>query len=141
MGWQEVTLGQMFWPLSGLGVIAMGIGSYIRWILPIVREVRQFLEDWNGKPKRPGYDPEPGFPERMKAVEKVVSDLRGDMTTLSAHVAEVSYNTQANGGLSSHDLVIDEFRHLNDRITEVESRIPCPPPGEAAGVTPPPDAP
>lgn len=134
MGWENVTLGQMLLPFAGVGVLAMGIGSYLKWIAPVWRQVRQFLDDWNGRAARPGFDAEPGFPERMRVVEQGLSEIR-------SHVAEVRYNVKANGGYLSHDEVMRRFQHVDDRITEVESRIPCPPPGEAAGVTPPPDAP
>jgi hypothetical protein len=52
-----------------------------RPLLGMVREWREFREDWQGVPDRPGFKGHPGMPERMASVELAVEQTRCELLT------------------------------------------------------------
>jgi hypothetical protein len=52
-----------------------------RPLLGMVREWREFRDDWQGVPDRKGFKGHPGMPERMASVEAAVEATRSELVT------------------------------------------------------------
>jgi hypothetical protein len=85
MGWDWVTIGGILTVLTILG------GIWHKWVLPFLRRIGYFLEDWNGEPPRPGVPARPGVLEQLAGVQ--------------SEQARVSKELQTNGGSSIKDAV------------------------------------
>lgn len=76
---------QLWLALTAIGSAAVGAFTASRKIarplLGMVKEWREFTEDWKGVPDRPGFKGHPGMPERMAAVETAVEQTRGELVT------------------------------------------------------------
>lgn len=82
-----------------LGAAAATISKGVHWMKTTLRRLRNFLDDWNGAPERPGHDRVLGVPERLRMIEDRV------------HRIETQVNP--NGGGSLRDTV--------DRIADAVS--------------------
>jgi hypothetical protein len=60
-------------------VTALGVIARMLHLPEIRRGFRDFLQSWNGQPKRPGVEAVPGFPEQM-------ADTKADLTKMKADV-------------------------------------------------------
>ena len=67
--------------LGVLGAIGLFLGS-IKWVWPLISGVKSFLSDWMGEPARPGVDPRPGVPARLKDLDDAVRKNMDDVATL-----------------------------------------------------------
>lgn len=75
----EMTLGDMLRPWLWIGVLLVAAGSYFKFVHPIVTKILQFLDDWAGRPARPGFEAVPGFPERVARMEKRLKRIEDHM--------------------------------------------------------------
>ena len=121
-------------PLDMLGAVA--IASAVVWgvvlvrkawaevVLPIVHRIRttaqrveQVMEDWSGRPARPGVPAQPGvmvrladYDERIIGLTNALSEGADDRREQKDQIAaivetlgEVQYNVKSNSGHSAHD--------------------------------------
>ena len=86
--------------LAAITGALLTIWTFIKTIGPLIAATQDFLEDWNGTAERPGIPRRPGMMERMSAVEKAALAAK--------------HNTEANGGTSSHDQIMQHLRRLED---------------------------
>ncbi len=78
---------------------------YIRKVFkPFLDSLRNFMDDWNGEPARPGRDKRSGVMERLERLED-------GMTA-------VGYQLRANGGSSMYDAVKRIDMKVHDDSTE-----------------------
>lgn len=61
----------------------------VRKILKALRPVRDFLDDWNGEPNRPGVHSRPGVMARLDRIEQHLTDAptRREFTEVQQHLA------------------------------------------------------
>lgn len=99
----------LLYAAAAVTAIAAAFGAVAKWIvLPIVkllREFRQFLEDWNGEPERPGVPARPGLLSRVRFIE---AELR------------------PNGGGSLRDAVNRIEKHQHDHVNDSAAHRPRP---------------
>lgn len=79
------------------------LGGFFLWLRPLVRQVREFSEDWKGEPGRPGVPCRPGMMQRLESVE---ADLK-----------RVKYEVTPNGGGSAHDALMDAIQESDRKPT------------------------
>lgn len=90
-----------FWewlvPVAGGVVVVIaaltGIFKAVKWMATLIREIREFLEDWRGEPARP----EVGWPERKGVMQR--------LHELETNVKKVHHEVVPNGGGSLRDSV------------------------------------
>ncbi len=104
-----LTVGSILTPLLGVVAIVGVVAAVQRWIHPTARRVIDFLDDWQGRPARPGHAAEPGFPERVRLLE--------------VSVAEVRANVKPNGGSSAHDLLTKSFAELRELVVDLMAEV------------------
>jgi hypothetical protein len=93
----QVTVGEIVKGIAFL-VGATGAVVYIRRVTrPTWQAFVNFLEDWNGEPKRPGVQSRPGVMERLERLESLS--------------LEVHHEIKPNGGNS-----------MNDKVTRIDKR-------------------
>jgi hypothetical protein len=85
--------------VAALGAAVVMIGKGARLMRTTLKRLREFLDDWNGAPERPGHDRVPGVPERLKLIE--------------TRVHQIELQVNPNGGGSLRDTV--------DRIADAVS--------------------
>ncbi|GAA1026807.1 hypothetical protein GCM10009557_05800 [Virgisporangium ochraceum] len=66
--------------IGAIGGALAAIGASARWVRNRWRPVAAFLEDWNGRPGRPGHDEVPGIPARLRVLEQSVATIRHEVT-------------------------------------------------------------
>ena len=54
---------------------------FVRPLLDMTKQWREFREDWQGVPNRAGFPGHPGMPERMLATEQAVEAIRAELVT------------------------------------------------------------
>jgi len=93
--------------LAGAGAIGLlggALAAIARWgvrpVVGLIRQVREFLEDWRGEPDRPGVPGRRGVMERLERIEwhvgngseprlrDVVNDTRAELARLKRQVEE-----------------------------------------------------
>lgn len=107
---KQITLGQILVVL----VFLVAVISLFLWVAskikPFSTGLRNFLEDWNGVPPRPGVDRRPGVMERLDKLEETT--------------AEVKHEIKPNRGGS----LADEIYRIGDKVGtkhgELHSRTP-----------------
>lgn len=97
-----VTLLDILIALGGALAIVGVITGWVKTVRPLIKAVGDFLRDWNGLPARPGRAAEPGFPERMQAVEQ--------------RLESISFHVQPNHGGSAHDQMREEIAGRLDEL-------------------------
>ncbi|MGV8846362.1 hypothetical protein [Tessaracoccus sp.] len=87
--------------IGGLLIVGGIVAWLVKYVWPLSHRLGRFLDDWSGTPERPGFDPVPGFPQRLKSVETMtISTARAttDNTTklegLEKAMAEVKVNLE-----------------------------------------------
>lgn len=78
----DLTISQVITAISFL-VFAIGIiFTIVKKIKPWLDALRNFFEDWNGLPARPGVEAKPGVMERLATLE----DIHSGMTEIKEEV-------------------------------------------------------
>lgn len=92
-------------------VIGAVAGAFRYWVLPFLRRIGDFLDDWNGEPERPGHDARPGVPARLAAIEVEQKRVRREV--------------EHNGGGSLKDAVkrLEEARGLDREALDTLTRL------------------
>lgn len=58
---------------GAIGVLGAALAALSRWVVRpmfrLIRQVREFLDDWNGEEARPGVPGRPGVMERLSRIE------------------------------------------------------------------------
>lgn len=86
--------------LAGLVATALlGIWSLVRRAAAFVRRLVDFLEDWNGRPDRPGHDAQPGVMQQL--------------ADHGRRLAVVESEVQPNGGSSLKDQITGLVRRAD----------------------------
>lgn len=119
-------------PLELMGVVAAvaagawlwraALGPALKRARAVGRQVEDFLESWQGRPKRPGYPAEPGVPERLRGIEDLVP---GWTTALAEHteaIEEIRYHIQPNHDGSAHDALVRKIDALTDKVDAMGER-------------------
>lgn len=86
-------------------IVALGAAATVLWklgrgVVRLLRQVRTFLEDWNGEPERPGVPARPGVLERLERLDAQV---------------------HPNSGSSLRDAVDETRQLLRDHISDPEA--------------------
>lgn len=111
-GWlSSVTVAEVIGSLIALGVLIGGL----KWIVPVLRNLRDFLEDWRGEPARPGKDARPGIPERMQSIEQTQANLSEAVGAVRKQV-ENSHSINLRDDLDEHKTAISELHDSVDRL-------------------------
>ena len=64
-------------------LIALGVvGGSLKWLLPILSGLHDFLSDWKGEPERPGVPARPGVPERLATLDETTQRNSGAITAI-----------------------------------------------------------
>lgn len=97
----DLTISQVITAISFL-VFAIGIVyTLVRKLKPWMDSLRNFFEDWNGIPARPGVDAKPGVMERLAKLEDI-----------HLEVAEIKAEVKPNHGGS-----------MRDQVTRIEDAV------------------
>lgn len=103
--------------------VAAAAGGFWKFVRPAWQRLSEFLDDWGGKPERPGWDRIPGVPERLQSIEAATAAHRRALAEL-----------RPNGGSSIKDAIdrIDKrTERLGQRLDAVERVVvPNQPDGE-----------
>lgn len=97
--------------LSALGVLGMSL----KWVVPILTGLRDFLADWKGEPARPGVEARPGVPERMKTIEDEQRRQSGDLSAVRTQMEAV---TSLHADIEKMRHQIAEFQHAVEASAE-----------------------
>ncbi|GAB3224083.1 hypothetical protein GCM10027447_12320 [Glycomyces halotolerans] len=67
---------------AAAAIVALGAAATVLWklgrgVVRLLRQVRTFLEDWNGEPERPGVPARPGVLERLERLDAQVHPNSG----------------------------------------------------------------
>jgi hypothetical protein len=73
-------LGSVPYVGGALAVIA-GVVAFVRKVLPLVRRIGHFVDDWFGEDGRAGGRPTPGVLDRLKAIEGRLNQIEGQFHT------------------------------------------------------------
>lgn len=94
-----------------IAVIGAVAGACRYWVLPFLRRIGDFLDDWNGEPERPGHEARPGVPARLAAIEVEQKRVRREV--------------EHNGGGSLKDAVkrLEEARGLDREALDTLTRL------------------
>lgn len=83
-------------PWLGAIVVCVFFGIKIgRFLAPLFREIRNFLDDWNGEPPRPGVKGRDGVMARLGAIEHEVRPNTG--SSMKDGVGRLENNLSAMG--------------------------------------------
>ncbi len=124
-----------FLPLELLGLVAGGSAVvwgvtmarkvWREWLQPIAHGVRDFLDDWRGRPARPGHEAEPGvmarlatYDQRIEGLTSALEENTGRMDRQDEALEEVRHHVQPNHGTSAHDLLRGEMKDLREMVAE-----------------------
>lgn len=123
-------------PLELMGVVAAVaagawlwrsvIGPGLKRARAVARRIEDFLEGWEGRPKRPGFPAEPGMPERVRTIEDLVPGWTTALTEHTAAIEEIRYHIQPNHGGSAHDALVRKIDALDsrlDRLTDAQLAV------------------
>lgn len=75
-----------------------GIWAFVKKVLPLLRRVVHFLDDWLGSPERSGKEAQPGIMERLQGFDQVLS-------VHTRHLEVVLHELFPNSGGSLRDEV------------------------------------
>lgn len=67
--------------IGGALAVLAGIVAAVRKVLPIVRRLGHFVDDWFGEDGRGGAARTPGVLDRLTAIEAKVARIEGQFTT------------------------------------------------------------
>ncbi len=93
------------------------------WIRPIVYGIRDFLDDWRGKPARPGHDAESGVMERLDMYDQRIEGLTSALGEHEAAIAEVRHHVQPNHGTSAHDRLMAAIGDLRELVADTMAEV------------------
>jgi hypothetical protein len=96
--------------LIGLGsflVLCWTIRRPVKFMYQMLIKTHDFLEEWFGSPEHPG------MPDRMKAVEKTVGEVKEQTVQQSYTLGELRHELKPNGGSSMNDRLTRVEKHLN----------------------------
>jgi hypothetical protein len=63
--------------VGGALVVLTGVMAFIRKVLPVIRRIGHFVDDWFGEPGRLGTAAVPGVLARLTAIESRLSRVEG----------------------------------------------------------------
>lgn len=63
--------------VGGALTVVAGVVAFIRKVLPVIRRIGHFVDDWFGESGRPGTPPVPGVLDRLAAIESRLSRVEG----------------------------------------------------------------
>lgn len=98
-----------------LGIVAvMGLGvtlqqMFTRFINPVFRGLRDFLEAWHGTPCRPGRPAQLGVMEKLARIEQMSTDA--------------AFNSKSNHGTSAYDKMLTEIRQINTEVLQLTKTV------------------
>lgn len=122
-------------PLEVLGVISVLaavvwlvtriLAPAARVVLKAARDLLDLLDDWKGRPERPGHDAEPGVMERLRHYDQRIEGLTsaleentGRMDRQDAALEEVRHHVQPNSGTSAYDILRRDVTDLRGMVAE-----------------------
>ncbi len=108
----DITVGTLFiWALFVVGLVTAAL-KLRRAIIPLLEKIRNFFDDWEGSPERPGVKAEPGVMERLSQLE---------------------YQLYPNHGSSMYDKIVriegtiarqgKEFALVKRRLSALETKV------------------
>lgn len=111
-----ITAGDIVTTLLAFGATFGALWMMTRPLRRTAKGFEQFLEDWNGVPGRPGFDPIPGVPERLHLLER---NAKADRELLE----RIDHELHPNSGGSLRDKVNKTSEDLDAVRRNVEARI------------------
>ena len=98
-----------------LGIVAvMGLAvtiqqMYTRFVGPVFRGFRDFLEAWHGTPAKPGRPAQLGVMEKLARIEQMSTDA--------------AFNSKSNHGTSAYDKMLTEIRQINTEVLQLTKTV------------------
>ena len=88
-------------------VLSRRVFLLFKWIFGLFQRTDMFLEDFNGRPARPGFPAQPGVLERLQTIEYDMSNVKKELnynsgSTLKDAVHRIDLNVKDLAG-KSHD--------------------------------------
>jgi hypothetical protein len=108
------------WPALGALALALFVVSLAwKYIRPIARKVDTAMDDFNGRPARPGVPAQPGFMERFATIEEWTRKY-------GPVIDKLDHEMHPNSGSSMADAVNRTERSLNEHIASCPALAPVP---------------
>ena len=109
----DVTVWQV---LAALAAVTVAGGWLVRKVWPVIVKVKDFLDDWNGEPGRPGHPARPGIGARLDHQRDHLDQLQQTLDGLQSQM-------QTNGGSTLRDAVDRIEQGQRDQVATLEEHI------------------
>ncbi len=119
-----ITIGDVITALIWVGVALAGL----KWVKPALKQIGDFLGDWQGQPARPGVDARPGVMEQLGTLKTDVNTLKTDVDLArvlardaAESAADAAHHSKPDHGDSSYDKLMKKIDGINAAITASEA--------------------
>lgn len=102
--------------IAGIGALAGLVGTIVaiakahaawrKWKNGWKHRIGNFLDDWEGRPERPGKDREPGVMERLKVLEDTQAAQGSTLAAQDGILETIRHEVEFNNGSSVKDAVV-----------------------------------
>ncbi|GAA2184926.1 hypothetical protein GCM10009785_34710 [Brooklawnia cerclae] len=99
----------------GMLIAIGGVVAGLRWLRPIGRAIRHFLDDWNGQDERPGVERRPGVMEQLSTLRTDLDEVKGIAVEARTAADDAAFHSKPNHGTSAYDDLMRAVRSSEER--------------------------